>query len=144
MLNKWFPEIQNEEDTAKLTKQGAIAVLIFAFMNLLAVLLAIFANTDSVKGQSITPEEIQNTVVGAVVILPILLIFSWRIYKGKGWFVAGLTFAWFLVEIGIKVTNGTTNIGWLFAYFGIASMLINGMRACWWLRSQAKSSSVSS
>ena len=133
MLEKWFPEIHGFEDAKKLSKQGAIAILIFTAMNLLGVLLVVFGKISPVDGHSVLAEEIQNQIIGTAIILPILLIFSWRVYKGKGWLVGGLTFVWFLAEIAVKIAAGTTNIVWLIAYAAICAMLINGIRACWWV-----------
>ena len=139
MSNKWFPEIDGEEYAIKSSKQGAYGVLIFIAMNLLGVALIYFAEKSPVDGANATEEDILNHILGAIIIIPIMLIMAWRIYKGKGWLVSILVLIWFFVEIALKILAGTTNIGWIVFYIAVAAMLINGIRGCWYLRKISKS-----
>ena len=139
MSNKWFPEIDGEESALKSSKQGAYGVLIFIAMNLIGVALVYFAEKSPVDGGNATQEDILNHILGASIIIPILLIMAWRVFKGKGWLVSILVLLWFIVETALKVLGGTTNIGWVIFYIAVASMLINGIRGCWYIRKISKS-----
>ena len=139
MSNKWFPEIDGEESALKSSKQGAYGVLIFIAMNLIGVALVYFAEKSPVDGGNATQEDILNHILGASIIIPILLIMAWREFKGKGWLVSILVLLWFIVETALKVLGGTTNIGWVIFYIAVASMLINGIRGCWYIRKISKS-----
>ena len=134
MPNQWFPKIEVHEDAKKLTKQGGIGVLLFSALNFLGVLIAYYANKSPVDASTLDAQAIQDHVVGAFIVIPLLILFAWRIYKGKGWLVAGIALIWFVVEVVLKIAGGATNVGWMFFYVGVASMIFNGLRGCWWLR----------
>jgi hypothetical protein len=134
MSNQWFPKIEAFDGANKLAKQGAIGVVLFALMNLVGLLFAFYSSKSPVDQRAIDAEGMQDMVLGAFFVVPLLLFIAYRVYKGKGWLVAGLVLVWFIVEVGFKIAGGTTNVGWLFAYVALAAMMINGFRACWWLR----------
>jgi hypothetical protein len=137
MFNMWFPKIEKIEDigtATKLTKEGSVGVLMFALMNLAGVLFAYYYGNSPTDQQVLDEQDTQDYVLGAFIAIPLLLFFAYRIYRGKGWFVAGLVLAWFILEIGFKIVGGTTNIFWMIAYANVAILIFNGLRACWWLR----------
>ena len=140
MTNPWFPTIQSIDDAKKLTRQGAFGVLLFAAMNLLGLFLAYYARQSPVDGHALDAQSIQDQVIGAFIVMPPLLFFAWRVYKGKGWLAAGLVLTWFVVEVSLKIAGGSTNVGWIIFYLAVAAMIFNGMRGCWWLRKSAPSS----
>jgi|GEM_PF-3466124 hypothetical protein len=142
MLDKWFPKIEAPDGARSLTKQGAIGILLFAGMNLLGVLFAVYAGKSPTDQSAIDAQEVQDYVVGNVILLPLLLFFAYRVYTGKGWFVGGLTLAWFIAEIGLKIAGGSTNIGWIIFYFFVVVGMVNGIRGCWWLRKRDKLENV--
>ncbi|MCX7035814.1 MAG: hypothetical protein NT064_04425 [Proteobacteria bacterium] len=133
MTSQWIPKIESEEDAKKLTKQGAIGVLLFAAMNLLGVVLVYFASKSPVDGSTVNAQGVQQHLIGAFINIPILLFFAWRVYVGKGWLVASLVLVWLIVEVLFKLVGGTTNFGWMFFYFFLSVMLVYGVRGCWWL-----------
>jgi hypothetical protein len=134
MSNTWLPAIETPEDAAKLAKQGAIGILLFAGMNLLGLLFVYFANKSPVDASAMDAQNIQDHLLGALIVIPVLLFFAWRVYKAKGWLVAGLVLIWFIFEVALKIAGGSTNIGWIFFYVAVAAMIVNGLRGCWWLR----------
>jgi len=137
MSNNWFPTIEAQDDAKKLAKQGSGGVLLFAAMNFLGVLFAYYAKKSPVDARAIDVQGVQDYIIGAFIIIPLLLFFAWRVYKGKGWLVAGLVLTWFIAESLIKIAGGTTNLGWVFFYVAVAAMIFNGLRGCWWLRKSA-------
>ena len=134
MGNKYFPTIDSTEVARSLAKQGALGALLFAAMNVGGVLFALYAKLSPTTGQGMSEQGIQDMVIGASMLMPVLLFMAWRIYRGKGWISGGIMLLWFFAEIATKIVGGTTNVGWVIMYFFIAAMLVNGVRACWWLR----------
>jgi uncharacterized membrane protein len=134
MARKWFPPIANHDDALKMCKEGAIGVLAFATMNVAGVLFAIFAQKSAVSGRTISNDDVQSFLIGSALVIPLLLWLAYRIKQGRGWLASGFVLLWFLVEIGSKIANGTTNPGWLIAYAAIAAALANGIRGSWWVR----------
>ena len=137
MLNKWFSKIDKVDEAKKATTQGAVGVLLFAAMNSLGALIAYYASRSPVDGSAIDAQAVWNQVVGTFVVIPLLLFFAWRIHNGKGWLVAALVLAWFTAEIALKVSGGTTNVGWMLFYVVVWAMIFNGARGCWWMRKGA-------
>ena len=133
-LQRWFPKIEQPNDARKLSKQGAIGILIFTAMNLFGVILAVYFNRNPVDSGPVDAQDAQEQIIGAAILVPLLFFFAYRLYAGKGWFVGGLVLAWFVLEIVFKILGGTTNIGWIIFYVFVIGMLVNGIRACWWLR----------
>lgn len=133
MPNQWFPKIEVYEDAKKLAKQGGVGVLLFSALNLLGVLIAYYTNKSPVDASTLDAQGIHDHIVGAFIVIPLLLLFAWRIYRGKGWLVAGIALIWFVVEVVFKIAGGATNIGWMLFYVAVAAMMFNGFRGCWWL-----------
>jgi len=140
-FQKQFSKIENKETALKLAKDGAIAGLIFCLMEAGGVVFAYFGKDPS-TGHAIDQEAFNNFLWGTILLLPLLLFFCWRIKTGKGYISAALLLCLFLFEIFNKLANGTTNVGWLFLYFVIAAGLINGSRACWYLRKTTKAENL--
>lgn len=90
MLSKWFPAIATIEDAMKLAKQGAIGVLLFTAMNILGAVFAYFLSQNPNNAESLNAQGVREVVLGITFLIPFLLLFAWRIYKGKGWLVSGL------------------------------------------------------
>lgn len=134
IFNQWFPKIEVHNDAKKLAKQGSIGVLIFSLLNLIGVLVAYYAHKSPTDLSALDMQGIQAYITGAFIVIPFLLLCAWRIYIGKGWLMAGIALVWFVLETAVKVAGGTTNVGWMFFYVGVASMIFNGLRGCWWLR----------
>jgi hypothetical protein len=144
MANNWFPKIETSDGARKIAKQGTFGVLIFALMNLLGVLFAYYLNKSPIDQQAIDAQSVQEHIVGAFMVMPLLLFFAYRIYRGKGWIVAGVALTWFVAEAGLKIASGSTNVGWIFFYVVVAGMMLNGLRACWWLRKEYRVAAVAS
>lgn len=138
MANKWFPPIDSPEQARKSANQGAVGLLIFTAMYLLGAAFAYFANRSPVDGQAASAVDIQNQVLGNLILVPFLLFFAYRVHKGKGWLACSLALLWFAAEALIKLASTPTNVGWIFFYFAVAALLVNGIRGCWWLRQKRK------
>ena len=134
MLDKLSPKIETPDGARSLTKQGAIGILLFAGMYLVGIVVVLYTGKSVVDLRPIDAQGMQDRVIGSVVALTVLLFFAYRVYTGKGWFVAGLALALFIAEIGLKTYGGTTNVGWFIFYFFVAVAMLNGVRGCWWLR----------
>lgn len=143
MSNQWFPEIEDEDGAKKLAKQGAISLCIFAAMNLLGGIFAIYASKGPM-GNALAAQEVQYQVIWTLIIVPLLLIFAYRVYSGNGWLVSGLALIMFSIEAVLKAVSGATNIGWIIFYLALGGMMLNGIRACWWLRSGSREQELAS
>lgn len=132
---KYFPKIDHSETARKLSKEGSYGVLIFVGMYVLGMVFAVFFNQDPMGLQPLDAQGVRNHVIGSAILIPIMMVFAYRVSVGKGWFVAGLVLVWFLVEITWKVASGSANVGWFVFYVAVAAMIVNGMRGCWWMRS---------
>ena len=134
-LEEWFlPKLGSYEAARVASKLGSYGVLAFAAMNILGVVLAVYFNQSPVDKSVLDAEAVQEHILGALILPPLILIIAYRVYVGKGWFVAGLVLVWFLAEISLKILGGTTNVLSIMSYVVIASMMINGIRGCWWIR----------
>lgn len=133
MSNKFFPVIETEAEARKLAKQGSIGVLVFTVMNLVGVAFAYYFGISASDRQPVDMQGVWERVVGASILIPLLLFFAWRIYKGKGWLVSGIVLLWSAVEIIAKIAGGTANLMGMVFLISIAGMIYNGLRACWWL-----------
>jgi hypothetical protein len=142
MFDTFFPKIEAPDVARNLSKQGAMGILVLAGMYLLGALIALFANKSPVNLSGIDAQQAQDQVIGAVFVLPVLLFFAYRVSTGKGLYVAGLTLAWFLAEIAMKIAGGSANFGWMIFYVSVAAGMVNGIRGCWWLRKLSNSANL--
>jgi Na+/melibiose symporter-like transporter len=117
VTTKWFPPINTTEQARKSANQGALGLLIFTAMYLLGAAFAYFANRSPVDGQAASAVDVQNQVLGNLILVPLLLFFSYRVHKGKGWLACTLALLWFAAEAVIKLTSTPTNVGWIFFSF---------------------------
>ncbi len=132
-FQKQFSKIEDKETALKFAKEGAVAGLILCLMEAGGLAFAYFGRDPSTGGV-FNQDAFNAMLMGAIILLPVLLFLCWRIKIGKGYISAILLFCLFLFEILNKFANGTTNVGWLIVYFYIGLGLINGARACWYLR----------
>lgn len=132
-FQKQFSKIEDRETALKFAKEGAVAGLILCLMEVGGLAFAYFGR-DPLTGGSVNQDAFNDMLIGTIILLPILLFLCWRIKIGKGYISATLLFCLFLFEVLNKFANGTTNVGWLIFYFFIGAGLINGARACWYLR----------
>ena len=144
MANRWFPRIEANDGARKLAKQGAIGVLIFTAMNVAALLSAYYLGISAFDRSQLDAQGVQFQLFGGAVLVPLLLFFAYRVYTVKGWFVSGLVLAWFILEITMKVAKGTTSFVWFIPYIAIAAAMLNGVRACWWLRNENRTKEFAS
>ena len=127
-MSKWFPHVDDQEGINEALKAGFYGAVAFAVMICLGMAFLVFAG--HLPGET-NDGTIVSGLVGTLIELAIAVTAAWRFKTGKGLVWGSVVFVMFLVEIGLKVANGTTNIGWLFAYAAIGAALINGLRGAW-------------
>jgi hypothetical protein len=144
VLAKWFPPIDNRAKAAELSRQGALGVSLVTASYMLGAAFSYFFDLDMGTGEAFKSASDKGAaLVGIIVTIPVLAVAAWRVYQGKGWLAAGLVGVLFLGDVIIKISTGTTNAGWMIAYVAVFGMLINGVRACWWLRAERQRSKQS-
>ena len=129
-------KIETPQKAIELAKQGAICGLLVFASETLGLALPYLTGVSVATGLPINQSEIQDNLTGAIILLPTILFFCWRVNTGKGYISATLLLCLFLFEIFTKIVTMRTNVGWFIAYFFIAVGLFNGIRACWYLRKQ--------
>lgn len=119
-----FPKLETIEDAKNAAKQGALAGLLFAGMYVLGIAFILWL------GESPTDRSAadQSDVMGGAVVTTIILLFTWRVWTGKGFVSAALLLVAFLAEVAMKVVGGTASAGWFIFYFFVAAGLFNGLR----------------
>lgn len=84
------------------------------------------------------PTEMLGSIAGSVIELSLLLLCAWRFWIYRGAILGPICLLLYVVEIVLKITSGTTNIGWILAYLAIGAMIINGIRGAWSFRMVGK------
>ena len=132
-LQRTFSRIEDKETATKLAKEGALAGLILCLMEIGGLVFGYFG-TDPTTGHKVAVDAFDEFLYGAIVLIPVILVLCWRVKIGKGYISSLLLLGLFIFEVLAKISDGTTNVGWMFFYFYVAVGLINGSRACWYLR----------
>jgi len=130
----WFAQIDSIDQARKAARQGGLGGLLFAASYVAGLAFAFLARTNPSDNQPLNGEALTNQLIGSILGTLIILFLAWRTSTGKGWLSAGAMLLFFVVEISFKVAGGTTNVGWMVAYVAVGAMMVNGLRACWWLR----------
>ena len=139
LISDWFEKIDSDEAARSQAKQGSYGGLAFVAMNLVGMAVIYYYSTNSSTGEALASEDVMYVGLGYAILIPVQLFLVYRIYNGKGWLASIVLIAWFLVEVGTKVANGTTNVGWVICYVFLTVMLVNGFRGCWYLKKNQES-----
>ena len=131
---KVFPPVDTPSTAKRFAERGAYGVLVFVVMYLLGLLFAAYLNQDPVNLEPLDAQSARDQVIGSAILIPVLLLFAYRVFIGKGWLVAAIVLVWFAAETSWKVLSGSSNAGWIFFYVAVAALIANGLRGCWSLR----------
>jgi hypothetical protein len=135
-MSKWFPHVDDREGIQEALKAGFFGTIAFAVMICIGIAFVIFAGELPNSGDQVSNS--MAALVGMLVELMLVLVAAWRFKIGKGLVWGGLILLMFAAEVIGKIIDGTTNIGWLFAYAAIGCALINGLRGAWAQRTMAR------
>jgi hypothetical protein len=129
-MEKLFPAINTMDDLRRLAKNAGIGGLIFAGMILLSAAI-LFFTTDTLPGfeDYMDPAERTSTLITLGVEAVVILLFTWRIWVGKGYVSGILLLILFLIEIAFKIANSPRTFLWIIMYAAIALAFVNGIRA---------------
>lgn len=134
-MSKWFPDVSNYAGAKKALNGGVYACLVFAAMNVLGIVLTIFTGKLPSSGEAVT--QLGGAIFGILVEMSLALAAAWRFKKEKGLVWGSLVLVLFALEIFMKFTSGTTNVGWVIFYAAIFAGLVNGLRGAWAVRSRS-------
>jgi hypothetical protein len=128
-MSKWFPHVDNEEGIEEALNGGFYGAIGFAVMICIGMVFVLLAG--HLPGQAGSQTGAAGTLVGMIIELSVILVAAWRFKFRKGLVWGGITLIMFVVEVGIKISNGTTNFAWFFFYAAVAVGLANGIRGAW-------------
>jgi uncharacterized membrane protein YjfL (UPF0719 family) len=127
-MSKWFPDVDDQEGVNEALKLGYFGAIAFAVMIGLGMVFLLFAG--HLPGE-IDGDSKAAGIVGIGIEMVVALIAAWRFKNGKGLVWGSVVLLMFVVEIALKIGNGSTNVGWFIAYAAIAMALVNGIRGAW-------------
>ena len=127
-------EVEDYSDARAAARSGMFGALGFAGLLVLSTVL-LFSDLAGIPF-SLLDGRAQFVILGIMAAeLGVTLLAAYRFNMGKGLIPGSLTLALFILEIVLKLVQGTIpGIIWWFAYAAIIFGLINGLRGAWALR----------
>jgi hypothetical protein len=134
-MSVWLKDVEDYDGAVSATRNGMIAALAFAAMiGLGAILLG--AGVE-MPNQPADPDGLPFQFVGIGIEAAVVLFAAWRFKIRKGWVAGSIALLLFLIEIGMKLSDGFAGIFWYVMYLAILVGLVNGIRGAWALKAMS-------
>ncbi len=128
-MERYFPKMNTLEAVQKALRGGGVAGLTILGMTVLSAVFVFFSGAMPGEEPYATNEDQKYALIGIGIEAALILFLSWRLWAGHGYVSGIILLSLFLLESVLKVTSGTSNVGWIILYLAIAATLLNGIRA---------------